>query len=109
MRITPRRLPSKGIARPLVHWNLTQPLHLSATPVYEWYAIGLMNDPSTRTWAGSNLTDGGRSRSGTARNIDFEKSHPSRRPRGGPGLPCADRPRAQAAADPDRDALPPIH
>ncbi len=34
-------------------------LQLSATPVYEWYAIGLKNDPSKRTWAGSSLTDGG--------------------------------------------------
>jgi hypothetical protein len=34
-------------------------LQLSATPVYEWYAIGLRHDPSERAYAGSSLTDGG--------------------------------------------------
>src|SRR6185312_9678401 len=34
-------------------------LQLSDTPVYEWYAIGLQNDPSERAYAGSSLTDGG--------------------------------------------------
>jgi hypothetical protein len=34
-------------------------LQLSATPVYEWYAIGLQGDASESTWAGSNLEDGG--------------------------------------------------
>ncbi len=39
-------------------WGGAQ-LQLSDTPVYEWYAIGLENDPGNHTWAGSNLTDGG--------------------------------------------------
>jgi hypothetical protein len=34
-------------------------LQLSDTPVYEWYAIGLQNDPSERAYAGSKLDDGG--------------------------------------------------
>jgi hypothetical protein len=34
-------------------------LQLSDTPVYEWYAIGLQNDPSERAYAGYSLTDGG--------------------------------------------------
>jgi hypothetical protein len=34
-------------------------LQLSATPVYEWYVIGLENDSSKRTWAGADLTNGG--------------------------------------------------
>jgi hypothetical protein len=34
-------------------------LQLSDTPVYEWYAIGLKDDSTKRSWAGSSLTDGG--------------------------------------------------
>jgi hypothetical protein len=34
-------------------------LQLSDTPVYEWYAIGLQNDPSERAYPGFSLTDGG--------------------------------------------------
>src|SRR5947208_13926227 len=34
-------------------------LQLSSTPVYEWYAIGLQNDPSERAYPGFSLTDGG--------------------------------------------------
>jgi hypothetical protein len=33
-------------------------LQLSATPVYEWYAIGMRHDPSEQTYAGFNLADG---------------------------------------------------
>jgi hypothetical protein len=38
-------------------WGVS--LGLSDTPVYEWYVIGRENDPSKRTWAGADLTDGG--------------------------------------------------
>ncbi len=41
------------------HQTFGVDLQLSATPVYEWYAIGLQGDASESTWAGSNLEDGG--------------------------------------------------